>query len=235
MSGTRRARSSPGTSTAIASSPWVVVSIGVIVMVVLLVVALGAARGRRPYRDAEPVPPPATVPLPELPSPTPSPVEPTATGPVVPGLSPRSTVLPSTGGPVARTSASSGGGAGSGRPTPPPPPSPAPVPPPALVTGRYQVVDTFDGGFIGEVRLSNTDSTARGWTVRLVFPDGRLVTSWVEGAEQGRAGVSGDVFTYTSGVDLSAGASVSLRFHYETSGTTRPAQCTVDGAACSGL
>jgi hypothetical protein len=96
-------------------------------------------------------------------------------------------------------------------------------------------VDTFDGGFIGEVRLTNADSTARGWTVRLVFPAGRLVTSWVEGAEQGRASVSGDVFTYTSGVDLAAGASVPLRFHYEGTGTTRPAQCAVDGAACSGL
>ena len=70
--------------------------------------------------------------------------------------------------------------------------------------------------------------------MRLVFPTGRLVTSWVDGAKQGRPGVSGDVFTYVSGVDLAAGASVPLRFHYENTGTTRPAQCRVDGAPCSG-
>ncbi|MFC4150421.1 cellulose binding domain-containing protein [Micromonospora mangrovi] len=233
MSGTRRKRPLPGASTAIASSPWVVVSIGVIVMVVLLIVALGAARGRRPF-DAQPGPPPATVPLPDLPSPTPSRVDPTVTAPVVPGLSPRSTVLPSAVAPTAGPSGSSGGGAGSGRPTPAPAPSSA-APPPSPVTGRYAVVDTFDGGFIGEVRISNADSTARGWTVRLVFPTGRLVTSWVEGAEQGRASVSGEVFTYTSGVDLAAGASVPLRFHFEATGTTRPAGCTVDDAPCSGL
>ncbi|WP_406043000.1 hypothetical protein OG799_03455 [Micromonospora sp. NBC_00898] len=66
----------------------------------------------------------------------------------------------------------------------------------------------------------------------MVFPRGRLVTSWVDGAEQGGGGFSDGVLTYGSGVDLAAGASVPLRFHFEDTGTTRPASCTV---GCAGL
>jgi hypothetical protein len=214
MSGTRRAR--PASGAAIASSPWVVVSIGVVVMVVLLVVALSAARGRRTYAD---IPPPdATMSLPGPPV--------TGTSGVAP------TVLP--GAPTPGTSGTAGG---SGRPLPSAttPAAPAPPPAPSPVTGRYAVVNTFDGGFIGEVRLSNATGGPRGWTVRLTFPRGRLVTSWVDGAEQGVGTFADGLFTYRSGVDLAPGASVPLRFHFEDTGTTRPAGCTVDGSACSGL
>ncbi|MFC0033675.1 cellulose binding domain-containing protein [Micromonospora chaiyaphumensis] len=227
MPGTRRARPSPGA--AITSSPWIVVSIGVIVMVVLLVVALGSVRGRRTFAEA---PPPApTISLPQVPVATPTapgattrPPAP-ASGPVVPGLSPRSTVLPAR--PAPRPSASASG-SGS-RPAAPPPAAPPPV------TGRYGVVSSFDGGFVGEVRLVNATGAARGWTVRLAFPRGRLVAVWVSGAEQGRGGFTDGVLTYRSGVDLAPGASVALQFHFEQTGTTRPSSCTVDGAACSGL
>ncbi|SBT44118.1 cellulose binding domain-containing protein [Micromonospora auratinigra] len=229
MSGTRRAR--PAFGAAIASSPWVVVSIGVVVMVVLLVVALGAARGRRTYAD---IPPPdATMSLPGPPPVgTSGAVSSSAAAPVLPGLSPRSTVLP--GSPTPGPSGTAGG---SGRPLPSATTSAAPAPPPAPspVTGRYTVVNTFDGGFIGEVRLVNTTGGPRGWTVRLTFPRGRLVTSWVDGAEQGVGTFADGVFTYRSGVDLAPGASVPLRFHVEDTGTTRPADCAVDGSACSGL
>ncbi|NES31914.1 cellulose-binding protein [Micromonospora terminaliae] len=226
MPGTRRARPSPGA--AIISSPWIVVSIGVLVMVVLMVVALGSVRGRRTFAEA---PPPApTMSLPPVPATTPSAPDATtrppasAAGPVVPGLSPRSTVLPAR--PSPHPSPSAGGGSSRPAATPPAPPS---------VAGRYGVVSSFDGGFIGEVRLVNATGAARGWTVRLAFPQGRLVAVWVSGAEQGRGGFTDGVLTYRSGVDLAPGASVALQFHFEHTGTTRPASCTVDGAACSGL
>ncbi|MGY0005900.1 cellulose binding domain-containing protein [Micromonospora sp. I033] len=96
-------------------------------------------------------------------------------------------------------------------------------------------MNSFDGGFIGEVRLVNTADGARGWTVRLTFPRGRLVAAWVSGAEQGSGGFTDGVFTYRSGADLAPGASVALQFHFEHTGTTRPTSCTVDGAGCSGL
>lgn len=228
MSGTRRVR--PSSGAAIASSPWIIVSIGVIVMVVLLVVALGSVRGRRTF--AETPPPAPTMSLPEVPATSPAiPGQATrpptsAAGPVVPGLSPRSTVLPARPTPNRPAGTATGSSPG-GRPAPP-----SPAPP---VTGRYGVVSSFDGGFIGEVRLVNTAGTARGWTVRLTFPRGRLVTAWVSGAEQGSGDFTDGVFTYRSGVALAPGASVALQFHFEQTGTTRPTSCAVDGAACSGL
>ncbi|MET8907428.1 cellulose binding domain-containing protein [Micromonospora sp. NPDC004551] len=231
MPGMRRVRPSPGA--AITSSPWIVVSIGVIVMVVLLAVALGSVRGRRTYAEA---PPPApTMSLPPVPVTTPTAPDATtarpptsAAGPVVPGLSPRSTAFPARPTPRASSDA---GGPGS-RPAAPPS---APPTTPSPVTGRYGVVSSFDGGFVGEVRLVNTAGAARGWTVRLTFPRGRLVAAWVSGAPQGSGGFTDGVFSYRSGVDLAPGASVALQFHFEQTGTTRPTTCAVDGAPCSGL
>ncbi|MEU4483007.1 cellulose binding domain-containing protein [Micromonospora sp. NPDC023966] len=228
MSGTRRAR--PSSGAAITSSPWIVVSIGVIVMVVLLLVALGSVRGRRTFAEA---PPPApTMSLPQVPVTTPAtPSTPgattrlsaSATGPVTPGPSPSSSGVPARPKP----SPSASGGSRSAQPAPPPPAPP--------VTGRYGVVSSFDGGFIGEVRLVNTADQAQGWTVRLTFPRGRLVTAWVSGAEQGRGDFSDGVFTYRGGADLAPGESVALQFHFEQTGTTRPTTCTVNDANCSGF
>ncbi|MDG4799822.1 cellulose binding domain-containing protein [Micromonospora sp. WMMD980] len=231
MSRTRRAAPSPGS--AVTSSPWILVAAGVVVMVVLLVVALGSVRGRRAHPAQGPTDPAMSLPgLPVAPATTTA-VPPAASGtaarPVAPGLSPRSTVLPARPTPAVST----GSPRGDVRPAPPAP-SPPPPAPSSAVTGRYGVVSTFDGGFIGEVLLVNTGRSAQGWTVRVTFPRGRLVTAWVEGAEQGPFGFDGRVFTHRSGVDLAAGASVPVRFHVEATGTTRPDACAVDGVACSG-
>ncbi|MEU4595035.1 cellulose binding domain-containing protein [Micromonospora aurantiaca (nom. illeg.)] len=227
MSRTRRPGPQPGT--AMTSSPWILVAAGVVVMVVLLVVALGSVRGRRTFPAAGPADP--VMSLPHVPlTPTavsatgPSPVA--ATAPVVPGLSPRSTVLPARPTPAAPTPSPRG----VARPVLPPPPPPAP--PPSAVTGRYSVMSAFDGGFIGEVLLVNTARTPQGWTVRAVFPGGRLVTAWVEGAEQGVFRFDDGVFTYRSGFDLAPGQSVPVRFHIERA-STRPVSCTVDGTPCT--
>ncbi|AXO35535.1 endo-14-beta-xylanase A precursor [Micromonospora sp. B006] len=212
------------------SSPWILVATGVVVMVVLLAVALGSVRGRSTFPAAGPADP--LMPLPHMP------VTPTAVGatgpssvsvtaPVMPGLSPRSTVLPAAPTPAASTPSPRA----VARPVLPPSP-PQSVAPPSAVTGRYSVQSAFDGGFIGEVLLVNTARTHRGWTVRAVFPGGRLVTAWVEGAEQGVFRLDDGVFTYRSGFDLAPGQSLPVRFHIERAGT-RPASCTVDGAPCA--
>lgn len=226
MSGTRRAPQSSHTTTAIASSPWVVVSIGVIVMVVLLVVALGAYRGRGSGGGPRPDPAPPML-LPELSPPSVSPgvptPAPTPTAAVRPRLSPRTTVLPTSAAAV--PSAQSGAGAAgtpSGRPV-------APQPPP--VTGRYRVMEAYDSGFIAEVLIRNGASTDRGWTATLAFPGGRLVNAWIEGQPQGTWSVADGGFTYRSGVDVPPGGTAPLRFHIERA-DTRPASCTVNGSAC---
>ncbi|MFV2116203.1 cellulose binding domain-containing protein [Micromonospora sp. LOL_025] len=228
MSGTRRTSSKSYGTTAIASSPWIVVSVGVAVMVVLLAIALGTYRGRGPAFDAQPGPPLPTV---GLADPEPSATSPTATrSPRAPATSSgRSTVRPTpTRSTPARSSA---------------PPSPTPsgseetslVAPPSssasALTGRYRVVESYADGFVGEVLVSNASSTGRGWTARLTFPGARLGSAWIEGAPQGTAQRIDDGFTYRSGGDLPGGASATLRFYVQ--GTqSRPASCTVDGGAC---
>ncbi|MFC8845241.1 MULTISPECIES: cellulose binding domain-containing protein [unclassified Micromonospora] len=249
MSGTRRAQPTPGANTAIASSPWIVVSVGVVVMVVLLFVALGTYRSRGPVGEAFPAPE-WTMSLPTLP-PTVSRSVTEPPAPVVPGLSPRSTLSPSGAQPaghvVVPTPAGEGGAASlpaepaapppAGPPAPAPEPPPTPAKPPASpsVTGAYRVMNAYDGAFIGEVLVRNESRSQQDWTVRMTFPYAHLVTAWIEGAPQGRISRSGDTWTFTSGVDLAPGASVPLRFHFDQTRSTRPTTCTVDGAGCSGL
>ncbi|MEU8391920.1 cellulose binding domain-containing protein [Micromonospora sp. NPDC048843] len=226
----RRVPRPPHGPVAIATSPWIVVGAGVVVMVVLLIVALGAYRGRSPAPDgAQPpaLPVPSAVVAPSVPTSVPSPA------PVLPGISGRASGLP--------PSAAAGSGSPSADPTAGPIGKPTATRSPSragpgqsAMTGRYRVVQSFDGGFIGEVAMVNTSTRSRGWTVRLEFSGGRLVTAWVEGVPQGTIRQSDDGFTYVSGVDVSPGGSVSLRFHMERAPST-PRECTVDGARCNGL
>ncbi|WCN79788.1 cellulose binding domain-containing protein [Micromonospora sp. LH3U1] len=225
MSGMRRAPRLSNGPVAIVSSPWIVVGAGVVVMVVLLFVALGAYRGRSPAPGGASLPPalppPSVVAAPSAPGP--------ASAPVRPGLSGRASGLP----PSATAGSVSPPAGRTGAPTVTRSPSRAPQGQPA-VSGRYRVVQTFDGGFIGEVSMVNSSAQSRGWTVRLEFSGGRLVTTWVEGVPQGTLRQTDGGFTYVSGVDVRPGGSVSLRFHLErTSGT--PRECTVDGVRCSGF
>ncbi|OWV04017.1 hypothetical protein B5D80_21125 [Micromonospora wenchangensis] len=256
MSGMRRAQPRAHGAGALASSPWVVVATGVLVMVVLLIVALASYRSRGPAFEARPADPLPTYSLPGSGATNPARVAANLPEPVVPGLTPRRTDPPPVevpvvvvpGGPSGGDDVptpSAGGvvpppgdpGGGQPRPTTPAPPPPA-APPSSPVTGRFSVRDSWNNeAFIGEVLLYNRDRVSRPWTVRLVPPPGsRLVTSWVEGAPQGTPRMSGGVFTYTSGVNVGPGASVPLRFHFEnTGGSIRPSRCTVDGVPCSGL
>ncbi|PWR09634.1 cellulose-binding protein [Micromonospora acroterricola] len=211
---------------AIASSPWIVVLAGIVVMVVLLFVALGAYRGRSPAPDDPAVLPPA-LPLPQGSVPPTAPTSPRSSTPPLrpPGLSPRATGLP--------PSAPVGTRPPTGAPTSTRPATPPAQRPPA-VSGRYRVVQSFDGGFIGEVLIVNAAGEDRGWTVRLDFGGGRVVTAWVEGVPQGTLRQTDGGFTYASGVDVPAGGSASLRFHVERA-PTQPRGCTVDGARCTGF
>ncbi|MCX4388328.1 cellulose binding domain-containing protein [Micromonospora peucetia] len=228
MPGTRRTSIRSYGTTAIASSPWIVVSVGVVVMVVLLAIALGTYRGRGPAFDAQPGPPPPTA---ALADPAPSATSSATRSPrAMPTPSGRATGRPTpqrpTPGRSSRPPSPTPSGSGDALLVEPPPPSAAPS-----VSGRYRVVASYATGFVGEVLVSNASSTGRGWTARLTFPGGRLDSAWVEGAAQGTARRIDDGFTYHSGPDLPGGASAALRFYVQ--GTqSRPASCTVDNGAC---
>jgi hypothetical protein len=222
MSGMRRAsRPFPPHGSALASSPWILVMVGVVIMVVLLAIAVGAYRGPGP--DFQPVPrgapPVAAAPIPAR----------EASGsvvPAVPGLSPRRTDLPSPA-----LSASSP----SQPPAAPLPVAPSPTTvPPAPLDAHYQILQVFQDGFIAEVLIRNTSGGDLGWVARVDYPGGRVVTAWLEGVPQGTFSGVGGTLIYRSGPDLAAGSSVFLRFHIESAGF-RPASCTVSERTCRGL
>ncbi|MGN9809881.1 cellulase family glycosylhydrolase [Micromonospora sp. BQ11] len=114
-------------------------------------------------------------------------------------------------------------------PTTPPPTTPPPTTPPpsAGCTATYSVVNSWPGGFQGEVRVTAGSSAITGWTTRWTFANGQTVSqSW-------NATVSASGSTYTArNVDyngrLGAGASTSFGFIASGNGTNaRPAvSCT---------
>lgn len=210
--------------------PWIPTLFGVALMIGLMVTSIVLSlRPDTPAGStvAEPgaLPPPIEFPLPEEP-------EPTTAAPSTPAATPSATVVPTRPAAPARTTP--------GRETPPDPDvdSPPAAPPPVqtTITGRYQVLDSYGDSFIGEVLVSNSASSPQNWTVRLQFPSnvGNLRTFWIEGAPQGTMRRSGDAYIFTSGVALSGGTSVPLRFHYDRVGRgDTPSSCTANGATCS--
>jgi hypothetical protein len=227
--GRRRTRPAPGAAV-IAASPWIVVGIGVAVLVVLLVVAFLAMPQRR-----DPVTLPSrapALPAPVQASPTPGPVRPSISAPPTTPRSPgagRSTAAPVTPARPATPAPTSAAGA---TPSPVRPSTPAAS---ASTTARYRSLSSFADGFIGEVLVTNGGPGAQRWRVRLTLPEGRLVTSWVEGGTPASVSRSGPVYVFTGAAELAPGTSASLRFHVAGTAASKPVGCTVDGVACTGL
>ncbi|MEH1014999.1 cellulose binding domain-containing protein [Micromonospora sp. CPCC 206060] len=226
-------RAGRGASGVIAAAPWIVVMLGVGTMIVLLVFAVGAVRGdRRPFDGlAVDAAPPPTLPADDGRLTTNGPRADGSASPTPGRTSARPSVSPSRS-PTPRATVS-------GTPSRSAPPgilvSPAPPATPG-VTGRYRVLESYRDSFIGEVRVVNTSTTARDWSVRLTFPAevDRLRTYWVESAAQAAASRAGAAYVFTSGAPLGPGQTAYLRMHFHRSGSTdRPADCTVNGVACS--
>ncbi|MEH1127073.1 hypothetical protein [Micromonospora sp. CPCC 206061] len=216
--------------TAVEVLPWIPTLFGVALMIGLMVISIVLSLRPDSAGDstaAEPgaLPPPIEFAVPDDP-------EPTAPPPSTPAVTPSASVVPTRPAAPVRTTP--------GRETPPDPeeksPPAVPQPPQTTVTGRYQVLDSFGDSFIGEVLVSNRESSPQHWTVRLRFPSnvGNLRTFWVEGAPQGSMRRSGDTYIFTSGVPVNGRSSVPLRFHYDRVGSgDTPSSCTVNGATCS--
>jgi hypothetical protein len=134
-------------------------------------------------------------------------------------------------------------------PTPPPPspsPSPSPSPPPAPapttsapdpdLSGRYQVEESYQDVFVGNVVIANNSYTGRDWTVELAFgPDvGKLNTFWVDGTPQPTMQRSDDRYVFTSTVPVAGRSWVVLKVHFDRSGwAIDPTICTVNGGDCA--
>ncbi|GID98204.1 cellulose binding domain-containing protein [Amorphoplanes digitatis] len=114
--------------------------------------------------------------------------------------------------------------------TKPAPPKPAP-PPPASFTARYAVGASWDRGFVAMVRVTNTGTTARNWTVTVSYDsraEVRITNAW--NAQLDR---QGDTNVLTGG-PLAPGASFSFGFEAtkQTRNRIQPSGCTVDGTPC---
>ncbi|NES14942.1 MULTISPECIES: cellulase family glycosylhydrolase [Micromonospora] len=103
--------------------------------------------------------------------------------------------------------------------TPPPTTAPPTTPPPSGgCTASYTIVNSWQGGFQGEVKVTAGSAAINGWTTKWTFANGQTVTqSW-------NATISGSGSTYTArNVDyngrLGAGSSTSFGFIGSWNGT----------------
>ncbi|WP_431727460.1 cellulose binding domain-containing protein [Verrucosispora sp. TAA-831] len=208
-------------------------SIGLLAMVMLFVIAIGAYRGPGPEFDSAPPGPAVAPPIPERASSAGREAA-SPPAPAVPGLSPRRTDPPGEADTASPEQSPPAVSTPEPSPSAPSPPrsSAAPAAKPAPIEARYRVMDTFQGGFIAEVLIRNTSRSDLGWVARVEYAGGRVVTAWLEGVPQGTFDGRRGTLTYRSGPDLSAEASVALRFHIEFADPS-PRNCSVSGRACS--
>ncbi|GAA4080423.1 cellulose binding domain-containing protein [Streptomyces shaanxiensis] len=132
---------------------------------------------------------------------------------------------------AAREPAPSPTASASAEPAPPAPDAPED---PAC-TASVRTVNSWQGGFQGEVTVTNAPaSSASGWTATVVPPDGARLTQVWDGAlsttADGRATVSNASWNGT----LAPGASVTFGFLADTSDSTGEPAATVTCAATSG-
>jgi hypothetical protein len=196
--------------------PWLPTVAGVVVLGGLLVFALVSLR---PDGRDRPTPPPAAVTPPFLGGPSVPDAPTTAAAVGTPGATLNSPRRPSPSPSLSRAVE-----------------TPARRPPALALTGRYRTVQTFDGGFIGEVLVTNSSSAGRKWTVRLRFPPtiGPMRTFWVESAPQATLTQEGEVFAFTGSVPVGARGTVALRFQFDRqNAVTTPLTCEVNGTACT--
>ncbi|RGC70277.1 Mannan endo-1,4-beta-mannosidase precursor [Micromonospora sp. MW-13] len=109
--------------------------------------------------------------------------------------------------------------------TPPPTTAPPTMPPPTTpppnggCTATYTIVNQWQGGFQGEVRVTAGSAAINGWTTRWTFANGQSVSqSWNATVTSSGSSVTATNVGYNG--RLGAGASTSFGFVGSTGGTT---------------
>jgi len=97
----------------------------------------------------------------------------------------------------------------------------------------YTIVNQWNTGFQGGVRLTNLGPALNGWTLGWTFPNGQAVTQmWGATYTQSGAAVTARNVDWTASIPT--GGSVDIGFIANWSGTNgRPTAFTLNGAACS--
>ncbi|WP_435205149.1 endo-1,4-beta-xylanase [Micromonospora sp. bgisy143] len=104
-------------------------------------------------------------------------------------------------------------------PTTPPPTTPPPTtPPPGACSATYRLVNSWNGGFQGEVTVANNGSaTLSGWTVRLTLASGQTIANVWSGIN---TGTSGTVSVRNADYNGTLGANASTTFGFLANGSS---------------
>ncbi|MFI2713937.1 endo-1,4-beta-xylanase [Micromonospora sp. NPDC018662] len=133
----------------------------------------------------------------------------------VPGTTPPPTTVPPTTVPPTTTPPTTV------PPTTAPPTTPPGTGQPGACTATYRTVNSWSGGFQGEVTVANTGSTTlTGWTVRLTLAGGQTVANVWNGIN---TGTSGTVSVRNADYNGSLGANASTTFGFLVNGSSNAA------------
>ncbi|MEU1399503.1 cellulose binding domain-containing protein [Micromonospora zamorensis] len=111
-------------------------------------------------------------------------------------------------------------------PTTPPPTTPPPTGEPGTCAATYRAVNSWPGGFQGEVTVANpTAATLNGWTVGLTLAGGQAISSLWSGTNTGTTG-SVTVRNAAYNGTLGANASTTFGFTATGDGATPPSNVT---------
>ncbi|MEU7575545.1 endo-1,4-beta-xylanase [Micromonospora sp. NPDC049240] len=128
----------------------------------------------------------------------------------VPGTTPRPTTAPPTTTPPTTVP-----------PTTTPPTTPPATGQPGACTATYRMVNSWNGGFQGEVTVTNNGSTTlTGWTVRLTLAGGQTIANVWNGVN---TGTSGTVGVRNADYNGSLGANASTTFGFLVNGSSNAA------------
>ncbi|MEV4387119.1 cellulose binding domain-containing protein [Micromonospora sp. NPDC049580] len=111
-------------------------------------------------------------------------------------------------------------------PTTPPPTTPPPTGEPGSCAATYRAVNSWPGGFQGEVTVANNTATSiSGWTVRLTLASGQAISSLWNGTN---TGTTGNVTVRNAAYNgtLAPNASTTFGFTATGNGDTPPSNVT---------
>ncbi|MET8198539.1 cellulose binding domain-containing protein [Micromonospora taraxaci] len=101
-------------------------------------------------------------------------------------------------------------------PTTPPPTTPPPTGEPGNCTATYRAINSWPGGFQGEVTVANnTATTINGWTVGLTLAGGQAISSLWSGIN---TGTTGNVTVRNAAYNGTLGSNASTTFGFTATG-----------------
>jgi acetylxylan esterase len=120
-------------------------------------------------------------------------------------------------------------------PTSPPPTSPPPTsPPPGACHVTYTKSSEWAGGFVANVTIDNTGSTAvNGWQLAFTFPgDQKITNAWNAAVSQSGSGVTAANLSYDATISPGGNVSFGLQGTW-ASNDTAPTSFSLNGTACT--